>query len=207
MNPKQYTELAIRTESRPTDLKFSRGGMLATLQMLAAAASMADKLKRHIFYGDKAKLDEQKFFNDAETLVAKLNDIHEFAEHEALTKSDDGVDQGLFEPNIRVLHAGLGMFSESGELLEAIIKQIETGTLDMVNTGEEGGDQLWYQAILADETGVSIEHNMEANIAKLAKRYPDKFSEEAAVTRDLAGERAILESHLAANDQQAAKAA
>ncbi len=79
-------------------------------------------------------------------------------------------------------------------MVEAIKKQYETGELDVVNFGEELGDCDWYKAIGHDASGVSEEEARVKNIAKLhKKRYKNGFSEDAAINRDLTGERAILE--------------
>jgi hypothetical protein len=96
--------------------------------------------------------------------------------------------------NIRLLHAALGCFTESAELIEPLQAQYVTGVLDKVNFGEEVGDIEWYQAIGFDESGVSEAECREKNIAKLRKRYPNKFDAVDAVNRDLNAERAILEA-------------
>lgn len=90
-----------------------------------------------------------------------------------------------------LLHGVLGIFSEAGELLIAIAES----EVDPVNIEEEIGDVLWYIAILLKRIGVTdINRPMVKNIAKLSKRYPDKFSALHAVERDLEAERAVLES-------------
>ena len=58
---------------------------------------------------------------------------------------------------------------------------------------EETGDIDWYQAIIEDETGVSEEDTRAKVIAKLRKRYPNKFDSDLAVNRDLGAERAAIE--------------
>lgn len=95
---------------------------------------------------------------------------------------------------IRLLHAGMGLATESAEFLDALKKAIYYGKeLDKVNLAEEMGDILWYCATALDELGVSFEEVMEKNIAKLEARYPEKFTEEKAENRDLKTERDILE--------------
>lgn len=95
---------------------------------------------------------------------------------------------------IRLLHAGMGLATESAEFLDALKKAIYYGKeLDKVNLAEEMGDILWYCATTLDELGVSFEEVMEKNIAKLEARYPEKFTEEKAENRDLKTERDILE--------------
>jgi NTP pyrophosphatase (non-canonical NTP hydrolase) len=94
----------------------------------------------------------------------------------------------------RLLHAGIGLSTESGEFLDALKKHIFYGKdLDKVNLAEEMGDLFWYLAIVSDELGVKMEDVMERNIQKLKARYGEKFSEEKAENRDLNTEREILE--------------
>lgn len=94
----------------------------------------------------------------------------------------------------RLLHAGIGLSTEAGEVLDALKKHIFYGKeLDKVNLAEELGDLFWYMAILADELGIEFESVMDRNITKLKARYGEKFSEEKAENRDLDKEREILE--------------
>ena len=98
------------------------------------------------------------------------------------------------EGDERLLHAGIGLATESGEFLDALKKHIFYGKpLDRTNLKEEIGDLQWYCAIALDELDSSFEEVQETNIAKLKARYPDKFTEERAETRDLVKERKILE--------------
>lgn len=100
------------------------------------------------------------------------------------------------EPNPRILHAAIGLCTESGELIDAIKKSTFYGReLDVVNVKEEAGDILWYLAILFDELGTDFETEMQRVISKLEARFPEKFTEEAAYNRDLNAEREILESN------------
>lgn len=98
------------------------------------------------------------------------------------------------ETNVRLIHAALGLGTETAEIQDALKKHIFYGKpLDKVNLAEEMGDVFWYLAILADELGVSFEETMEKNIAKLKKRYGEKFTEDKAIHRDVVAERKILE--------------
>lgn len=62
-----------------------------------------------------------------------------------------------------------------------------------MNLKEELGDKLWYAALALDELKSTFEETMEANIKKLRARYPNKFTEEDAINRDLEKERAALD--------------
>jgi NTP pyrophosphatase (non-canonical NTP hydrolase) len=105
------------------------------------------------------------------------------------------MDQRLGDHGIkRLLHAGIGLSTESGEFLDALKKHIFYGKeLDRVNLAEEIGDLFWYLAIASDELNIDFESVMNKNIEKLKARYGDKFSEEKAEKRDLETERIILE--------------
>ena len=95
----------------------------------------------------------------------------------------------------RMMHALLGMMSELGELADAIKKHLIYGaSLDEVNLIEELGDGDWYRSLFGDALSVSFEEAWTKNIAKLRARYPDKFTEEKALNRDLEAERKALEA-------------
>lgn len=95
---------------------------------------------------------------------------------------------------IDLMHAGIGMATEGGEFLDAVKKHIFYGAeLDKVNLAEEVGDMLWYCALACSALGVDMAEVMHTNINKLKKRYPHQFNLQAAIDRDLEGEREILE--------------
>lgn len=105
----------------------------------------------------------------------------------------DKINVRLLE-QARAIHALLGINTEQAELSDMIKKYIFYGKpFDMVNLKEEIGDKLWYLAVLCDEFSLDLGDIMETNIAKLKKRYGEKFTEEKAINRDLIGERKLLE--------------
>ena len=98
------------------------------------------------------------------------------------------------ENTLKILHACIGLATESGELLDAMKKHLFYGKpLDFVNLREEAGDELWYLAVLLRAIRTDFETTMDINISKLRARYPNKFEEHAALNRDLVKERGILE--------------
>lgn len=98
--------------------------------------------------------------------------------------------------NARAVHAFFGLLTETGELADGFKRAIFYGKpLDTTNIKEEVGDVFWYLAILCDTLGISFDDCMVANIEKLRKRYPDKYSHEAALNRDLSAERKVLEGN------------
>lgn len=115
---------------------------------------------------------------------------NKFVEQAIRTESDQ-----FYPQDPRITHAAYGLVTESGELLDALKKAMFYGEeLDLTNIKEEAGDILWYLAILFDATGTSFEEEQARVIAKLRKRYPEKFTSYDAANRDLEGERKILEA-------------
>lgn len=114
-----------------------------------------------------------------------------------VTASGDEIAIGFrlsLKDNQNLLHAALGLCTESSEFADGIKKHVFYGKpIDRVNLIEELGDLAWYMSLAMNELDVTWEEVWETNIAKLEKRYPDKFTEEAANNRDLDGERAVLE--------------
>lgn len=101
-----------------------------------------------------------------------------------------------------LIHGIIGLFTEAAELMEHL-HDVLTGTapLDHVNVVEEMGDVSWYLALLSKFTGVPLSQVRDINMAKLRKRFPEKFTEEQAAleNRDLVAEREVLEATLNAS--------
>lgn len=102
----------------------------------------------------------------------------------------------LTDPDtIRLIHAAMGMVTESAELMDMIKKHIFYGKpLDIVNAIEELGDNQWYVGLAVDVLRTTVNEIMTVNINKLKLRYPEKFNEKDAVDRDVVAERVLLES-------------
>lgn len=92
------------------------------------------------------------------------------------------------------LHMILGIITESGELADVYKKLIAYDKqVDLVNVREELGDIMWYLVNFCTLNGIDLEDVLETNINKLKARYPDKFTAEAALNRNLEVERKVLE--------------
>jgi len=95
---------------------------------------------------------------------------------------------------LRTLHGTLGIVTEAGELADQIKKFVfYNNDLDVTNIKEEMGDVFWYLAVLCHNLNITSEEIFETNIEKLKSRYPEKFTKEKALKRDLDKERKILE--------------
>lgn len=92
------------------------------------------------------------------------------------------------------LHMVLGMFTEVAEIADVFKKSLAYDKkIDWVNVKEEIGDVMWYIANLCELHEWSLEEILQTNIDKLKARYPEKFTNEKALNRDLETERLILE--------------
>lgn len=120
----------------------------------------------------------------------KLTGVTDHTDEQAETMGDRMTNPS----NARLLHYALGLCTEVGELQDAIKKFVAYGKpIDRTNIKEELGDILWYHARMCALFGFSYEEVMQVNIDKLKKRYGEKFTEHAALNRDLDAERKILE--------------
>ena len=95
---------------------------------------------------------------------------------------------------LRLLHASMGLGSESGEIESNVKAHIFYGReLDIANLIEEAGDCYWFLELLCDALKITREEVMARNVAKLRERFPDKFTEYDANNRNLIAERKVLE--------------
>lgn len=200
MDSPTYIKNAIRTESVPETINIHQVALASILGIGVLAGKLVDLAKKRVFYG--------KAIDPAHVagLCAALAEGTSMLGQAVMTEEDinmpvsldildmgDGFAEHFKQLNIRALHASMGCYTESGELLEAMVKQLTDGDFDKVNFGEEIGDIEWYQAIGFDATGVTEAECREKNIAKLRKRYPEKFDADQAINRDLDAERKTLE--------------
>lgn len=86
-----------------------------------------------------------------------------------------------------LLHASIGLSTEVGEFntevkRHAIYEKPLTPEMKAHMT-EELGDIMWYIALAADNLGVTMEQLAVANIAKLSRRFPERYSDASAEGR------------------------
>jgi len=173
----EYVNKAVRTLSDGFHSdKVSPQKFLLHLQECIVALQQLDKCKKALFYGKEPDFDyhiEDDFDeDDLYQMEIKLDVVH---------------------PDI--LHGIIGVATEAGEMLEALaLALLDQQEFDEVNLTEEMGDVFWYMAVLANRTGRPFSESMRINIAKLEKRYPEKFTEELAINRDVEAERKLLEN-------------
>jgi len=185
MDLEQYKNDAIRTESKIDEVIVNPTMLINVLALYISAGQMLDQVKKHIFY--------RKDYNPDEFNHAWLT-IRDAVEDIAGAPLSGDLHEETFDIDPRVFHSIIGIATESTELCEALYDVLlRKGELDVVNLLEENGDIHWYQAIMMDALGGDWEGIFNTNIEKLRARYPDKFTSDKAINRDLEAEREILE--------------
>lgn len=155
--------------------KVAKHRFIERMKAAVDAANRLDQVKKTLFYGRDNGLAPAEGMAAVKTLPLMLGD----------TEADSATN---------IIHAIIGIFTEAGEMLEALIEAIDLGKpIDKVNAKEETGDLFWYVAILAKECGFTFDEAQRVNIAKLRARFPDRFTEYDANNRNLSAERDILE--------------
>ena len=92
-----------------------------------------------------------------------------------------------------ILHAVLGLITESAELAELVLTSMLSGEpVDRQKMIDELGDVRWYYSILLSAIGSNDDEVTDKNIAKLRTRFPNKFSLYAATTRDTEAENQAM---------------
>jgi hypothetical protein len=184
---KRFVKLATRTESpagpvleriknNPEAFELFVGDMRNIIKSL----QLLDKWKKNLYYGKvSAGLKTKK------NLWDKFLGL--FKKKEKLVEFD--------EKMIRILHGSVGICTEGGELLEALDKHLKGKQLDNTNCIEELCDTQWYCHLLYDVFETDAEKNCQLFVDKLKKRFPDKFTEDKAINRDLVTERKLLEDN------------
>ena len=94
-----------------------------------------------------------------------------------------------------LVHASLGVASEAGEVADAVKKVVAYGRiLDIDHVAEELGDIAWFMTLLMKTTGLTWSEVFTRNIAKLEARYPDGFTLEKSINRNIDAEKAAMRS-------------
>ncbi|WVW77362.1 MazG-like pyrophosphatase [Stenotrophomonas phage vB_SmaS_Bhz58] len=159
--------------------RVSLGYFRETIAEAVAALVKLDAIKKTLFYGRDCGVPAP---GDNTGTLAKLPDWI----------ATDGTDEANARA-VNIVHAIIGKATEAGELLEALSATAEGAVFDDVNALEEVGDGFWYDALLLRAIGSNFGEAQAVNIAKLRKRFPQKFTEHDANNRDLFEERKILE--------------
>lgn len=173
-------------ESKRTAPKFENGlevndsileALRFTISEMIKVGNPLDDLKKHIYY--------KKPFS----WIDPVNKI-----------AKETVNLPQYEADI--IHAIVGIATESVELLEALYDRLSGKEIDVVNLVEEISDVMWYQALLLRTLNTDFEQTAAINIDKLYRRFPHKFDNDKAIFRDVCDERKFLEERINRNGEK-----
>lgn len=194
VNVNSFIKLAGRTNNpdygkvykRMTDGDMNHGIPLLVKGIAAMLDGDLDNVKKKLFYG---KPTDTSIINHIvkDCVLDKNLSMKHFKDNKEM---------------IDIFHGIIGIATEAGEMLKALLGFMETGKFDYVNAGEETGDNLWYMSLILKHSGLSFEEVMTIVIQKLAERFKDGFTEDAAINRNVEAERVILENGFAENSRQ-----
>ena len=180
MNFVDYAPLALRTAKQlPHDLQVQH----AQLGMLTELGELGDAIKKHFIYGkpfDKVNaLEEIGDFCWYLNLYCDQQAIHPrtLDGYLSVIKLETGSDVSLTLSLTSVLGGLMLSESERGGVTDCVLVQVLLNLF----------------ALLADRWGSTLQACLDVNIKKLAARYGDKYSDAAALIRDLGAERKVLE--------------
>ena len=192
MNFSDYQHLAMRTAA---DLGMVLNTQHACLGIISELGELCDMIKRHIAYGKPLDaVNAKEEIGDICWYVALLCKAFGHSIEE-LEFSEAGVNRSAAE----VGTCSLTTVALGACYLGMLV--VAEGAHDEDDLAGEGpnhadvGGLLLALAVLARRFGFTLQDAMEANIAKLQKRFPDKFDADLAISRDVAAERVILEAH------------
>lgn len=102
-----------------------------------------------------------------------------------LIKPGDEILRTLSPLDASLMHNTFGISGEAGELLDSIKKAIiYRQPIDVTNVTEELGDLEFYLEGLRQDLNITREATLQANMVKLAIRYPDyNYSDRLAKER------------------------
>ncbi len=201
MNFKEYAELARRTLN-------NKGHKLNILHAITGIVTelgeLADAYKRHIWYEEELdKVNVAEEVGDILWYIAvfatELNISHKIdfdLSEDMLPPAEGDIGKSsehclisiltLTNENSQFINSYDYAFNHSKAHLDSLSEFYESSELELK------GFMTWFKGLCIDMS-VDIEQSAIRNIEKLKKRFPEKFSEEAAINRDVNAERKVLE--------------
>lgn len=207
MNAKEYVKNVLVTEA--TDFNAIRARLdERNLRMMHACAGISSEISEIIMVSDKyqagrhtgKELDRVNLMEEISDVLWYcgiaadcLNAVEEIMESSTLAQESVLTHDGDLDDRIAAFVSCAAFFS--GELVDkAIKKYVLYGKVFDAKPLIECLRQIHLNCeSLLQSTGYTIEQARERNIEKLKARYGDKFTEAAALERNLEAERQILE--------------
>lgn len=190
MNFNEFQAGALRTESPGTayDKQATNPHLMGEVLLLLGAVrdvgERADAVKRGLFYGEawrpQGMLGATREQMQAAQAVQLKRMIH--AVLGIASETAEKVDILMFMFN----NGGAMKPNPEGEITKETVKNTA------IQAGEEFGGSCWYEALWASAAGFDADEALARVLAQLRARYPDKFEEALALSRDLDTEAKAL---------------
>lgn len=185
MNYTEFRKNAKRTlADLPTELENTQHMIVG---MITEIGELLDAHKKHFAYGKELDMvNVKEEIGDFFWYVANYDNIHEEDSEQSsfitpTTKTES------FNP-IYTLSNAMGHAATALSHLSAPLVSSERYISSLIKLVVS--DLLWY----CENYNIDVEKIFDTNIAKLKARYPNKFTQEDALNRDLETERKILEN-------------
>lgn len=151
MDFKTYSDTAPQSAAGKMHFDVANPGVIdAILDQINVIAPDVDAVKKGLFYGKPRP------------------ELADWSDHARPVKPDDS-QCAMMVLDHDVWHGVLGMLTEVLELL----KMIREGEFTKRDLADEGGDVLWYFALMLRGAGISFDEVALGNIKKLAARFPE----------------------------------
>jgi hypothetical protein len=189
--------------SAQENLKIANAQSIRNIRLLHAVIGMSTEVGELFEFLDKENLD---FTNLKEEVgdafwycgIAVDELKLDLAQMIMLGRTQFVTNKGLSASEVRnrFLQVLISATKDVNVLLDLLKKSAFYGkSLDQIKFGDALSQFVTEMMRALVLGGFTVEEAMEINIAKLKKRYGDKFTEAAAITRNLDAERKILESN------------
>lgn len=99
-------------------------------------------------------------------------------------KAGEDIIRHMTPDQADALHMAVGVAEEGGEVLSAVKRwAIYQKPIDLAKVVEELGDLEFFMEGLRQRLGITREHVLEENVAKLSKRYKEGYTDAEAHAR------------------------
>lgn len=174
MNYQEYAPLAIRTAKRlgiPMDMRHAYMGVVTEV------GELVDAFKKHYVYGKPL---------DLENVIEEIGDTFWYLN--LLWEATDSKPSQLYDTSaFRISH-----IDHRESVIDCMLSLAETAGNLKFNRPNTAKLQAQLEAVCIS-FNIDLGLCLDRNIAKLAARYGDKYSDYKAVNRDLVVERKLLE--------------
>lgn len=177
MNLKDFQILALRTLAPQPNLLDHRRH--AAYGLVTESGELIDNYKRHIFYGKELDLTNLK------------EEIGDLLWYVAVYYKTLDLDIPDFIPD---LHFDPNILSEEYALRKIVHHSSASLSyyVDGCSLDYDLVRIMYFAEYILTKMNIPLEDCLQSNIAKLQVRFPDKFTKELALSRDIEGEQNVL---------------